>query len=71
MQGDIITDVACRAACARVSITTIIEFSYSGKVGSKEASGLQGLGAKLVQEVVLPMQDVEDQTVTKEEGALG
>jgi len=56
MQGDIITDVACRAVCARVSVFEI-EFVCCRKVERKEALQLRGWGAKLVQEVVLPMQD--------------
>jgi hypothetical protein len=56
MQGDIITGVACRAVCARVSVFEI-EFVCCQKVESKEALQLRGWGAKLAQEVVLPTQD--------------
>lgn len=53
LQGDIITDVVCRAG---VSIFKI-GFVCCRKVESKEASDLRGWGAELVQEAVLPMQD--------------
>lgn len=53
MQGDIITDVACRA---RVSVFEV-QFVCCQKVESKEALQLRGWDAKLVQEIVLPMQD--------------
>ena len=56
MQGDIITDVACRAACAGVSMFKI-ELVCCRKVEYKEALDLPGWDAKLVQEVVFPMQD--------------
>jgi hypothetical protein len=53
MQGDIITDIVCRAESA----SSKLSFVCCRKVDNKEALQLRGWGAKLVQGVVLPMQD--------------
>jgi len=59
MQGGIITeftDVVCCAECAEVSMFKD-DFVYCRKVESKEALNPRALSAKLVQEVILSMQD--------------
>ncbi|KAH6616300.1 hypothetical protein C7974DRAFT_379234 [Boeremia exigua] len=69
MQGDIITDVVCRAAGAGVSACEI-EFACTRRAESKEVC-IARVGCNSCRKLFFRRKMGEDQTVTEEEGALG